>query len=82
MWSVAGNAPHLALKAYHCLRMTRCEQESGFEEATEYAPYHLGRQEVAAADGLEGWTPWTGAAWNTTQVFVSVLILNPGQREH
>lgn len=38
------------------------EQEAGFEGATEYAPYHLGRQMVAAlASG--GWTSWEGDWW-------------------
>jgi hypothetical protein len=39
------------------------EQQGGFEGDTEYAPYQLGRQEVAAADGWEGWTPWEGDYW-------------------
>ncbi len=35
-------------------------QEAGMEAASESAPYHAGRQEVAAYNGGE-WLPWTGA---------------------
>jgi hypothetical protein len=40
------------------------QQEAGMEAGSEYAPYHAGRDEVAASNkGFETstWLPWTGA---------------------
>jgi hypothetical protein len=38
------------------------EEEGGMEAASEDAPLHAGRQEVAASNGGEWW-PWGGATW-------------------
>jgi hypothetical protein len=65
-WSAATNkAEWFSVKEWTGWPYWYTEQEAGMEAASEYAPYHAGRDEVAAANKApsEFWGPWTGATY-------------------